>query len=319
MGIKRFVRRLPERGVWRSLEIVYEWTGRMVWMGDFADETVFEREWDVLVLLDACRVDLMAEVAAEYEWLPAPEDVDARAIDSVAGSSKEWMRRTFTPEYGDELANTAYVTGNPFSAEVLGTDHPLGLLDEVWRYAWNDELGSIRPEPITDRAIRVCRDSDFDRVIVHYMQPHVPFIEYPNLHAGYRPEHWGSPDSVVDSNETGLDVWGQVRRGELDRNEVWQAYADNLRIGLESVALLRRNVDGTLVLSSDHGNAMGELGIWGHPDTPVSSIRQVPWIELEARDTGTREPTLEPKLIDEDEREVNADVQDRLASLGYTE
>ena len=317
MGISRFIRNVPDRGVRRSLEVVYEWVGRQVWMGEFADRTVFDREWDVLVLLDACRVDLMAEVATEYDWLPSPADVEAGAIDSVAGSSKEWMRRTFTPAHAVTLERTAYVTGNPFSAEALGDGHPLGLLDEVWRYAWDDDAGTIRPEPITDRAIRVCRSGEFDRVIVHYMQPHVPFLERPDLHAGYRPAHWGSPGSVVDPDEAGLDAWGRVRRGELDSDEVWAAYADNLRIGLESVATLRRNVDGTLIVSSDHGNAMGELGIWGHPDKPVSSVRRVPWIELEARDETTRQPTLEAES--DRDREVSVDVQDRLTSLGYTE
>ena len=317
MGISRFIRNVPDRGVRRSLEVVYEWVGRQVWMGAFADRTVFDREWDVLVLLDACRVDLMAEVATEYDWLPSPADVEAGAIDSIAGSSKEWMRRTFTPAHAATLERTAYVTGNPFSAEALGDEHPLGLLDEVWRYAWDDDAGTIRPEPITDRAIRVCRSGEFDRVIVHYMQPHVPFLERPDLHAGYRPAHWGSPGSVVDPDEAGLDAWGRVRRGELDSDEVWSAYADNLRIGLESVATLRRNVDGTLIVSSDHGNAMGELGIWGHPDKPVSSVRRVPWIELEARDETTRQPTLEAES--DRDREVSVDVQDRLTSLGYTE
>ena len=317
MGISRFIRNVPDRGVRRSLEVVYEWVGRHMWMGEFADRTVFEREWDVLVLLDACRVDLMAEVATEYDWLPSPADVEAGAIDSVAGSSKEWMRRTFTPAHAATLERTAYVTGNPFSAAVLGDEHSLGLLDEVWRYAWDDDAGTIRPEPITDRAIRVCRSGEFDRVIVHYMQPHVPFLERPDLHAGYRPAHWGSPGSVVDPDEAGLDAWGRVRRGELDRDEVWAAYADNLRIGLASMATLRRNVDGTLIVSSDHGNAMGELGIWGHPDKPVSSVRRVPWIELEARDETTRQPTLEAESGRD--REVSVDVQDRLTSLGYTE
>ncbi len=303
------------------MKIVYEWLGRQLWMGDFADETVFDREWDVLVLLDACRVDLMADVAPEYEWLPSSEAVEAGAIDSVAGSSKEWMRRTFDPERTDpaELSRTAYVTGNPFSAEVLGDDHPLGLLDEVWRYAWDDDLGSIRPEPITDRTIDARRSGEFDRVVVHCMQPHVPFLDRPDLHAGYRPEEWGSPDSVVDADETGLNVWGRVRDGDLERDEVWAAYADNLRLGLDAVDALRHNVDGTLVVSSDHGNALGELGIWGHPDKPVSSVRRVPWIELEARDEGTRESTLEPDAIDEDGRPIDVDVQDRLASLGYRE
>ncbi len=319
MGVGRFLRRVPDRGVRRSLEIVYEWTGRQLWMGEFAEETVFEREWDVLVLLDACRVDLMADVAREYDWLPSPEAVEAGAIDSVAGSSKEWMRRTFGTVDPEVLAETAYVTGNPFSAVILGDDHPLGLLDEVWRYAWDTDLGSIRPEPITDRTIRAHREGEYDCVIAHYMQPHMPFLEHLDVHAHHRRNRWDEPDTFVDPEMRGLDVWHRVRRGELDRDVAWEAYADNLRIGLDAVATLRRNVDGTLAVSSDHGNALGELGIWGHPDRPVSSVRRVPWIELEARDGGTVEPTLEAEPTRRDERAVDADVRDRLASLGYAD
>ncbi|QLG48854.1 hypothetical protein [Natrinema halophilum] len=316
MSVVHFVRKLPERGYERSWQLFYQWIALKLPMRDFADVTVFDREWDVLVLLDACRIDLMAEVAAGYDWLPAPAAVEAGAIDSVAGSSKAWLRRTFLDTHAEEVANTAYVTGNPFSAVILGDDHRLGRLDEVWRYAWDDDHGSVRPDPITDRAISVCRDGDFDRVIVHYMQPHIPFLEHPNIHAANHDDRWDAPDSFVDPDRRGLDAWRRIQRGELDRDEVWEAYADNLRLGLESVDALRRNVNGALIVSSDHGNALGERGVWGHPDVPVSGIRVVPWIELEARDEGTGEPAPEPA---DEERTADVDVQERLASLGYTE
>jgi len=312
MGVKRFLRRLPDRGPSESARVAYEWAARKTLTGGFADETVFGRDWDVLVILDACRVDLFAEVAGEYGWLPNGETVEQTAVDSVAGSSSEWMARTFGATDDETLANTAYITGNPFSDQQLTTDD-VALLDETWRYAWDDDAGSIRPEPLVDRAIQVGREDGHDRIIVHLMQPHVPFLGDDEIHAGFRPDDWGSPDAVRDEAQQGIDVWHRIRRGELDRDRVWNAYRENLRIALESVDRLRRNIDGRLVLTADHGNALDEYGVWGHPDVPVAGIRRVPWVPLAATDHQTAEPTLEPPTTEASDQ----DIEQRLAALGY--
>src|SRR6056297_1142886 len=138
---------------------------------------VFEREWDVLVILDACRADMMQAVADEY-------DLDGEGIYSNASYSKSWMERNFTPQYDDEKRKTAYVTGNPFSAEAVQADE-FADLREVWRYTWDSEVGTIHPRPITDHAVDVWRDHAPNRMIVHYMQPHGPFVPSPDLAAGF--------------------------------------------------------------------------------------------------------------------------------------
>lgn len=58
------------------------------------------------LILDACRVDVMSEVADEYSFLNQPDE-----ITSVGSSSIEWIENTFTDEYKEEMRNTAYVTG----------------------------------------------------------------------------------------------------------------------------------------------------------------------------------------------------------------
>ena len=311
MGVKRFIRRLPERGIRESTHILYEWVARQTLTDSFADETVYDREWDVLVILDACRVDLFSEVADEYKWLPKGDHVDETAIDSVAGSSKEWMERTFGAADAETLENTAYITGNPFSSQTLEADD-FGLLDEVWRYAWDDDVGSIRPGPLVDRAVKAGREGDYDRIIVHLMQPHAPFLENDEIHAGFRPDDWGSPDAVRDPDQQGIDVWHRIRRGDLERDRVWDAYRENLRIALESAGKLRQNIDGQLVLTADHGNALGEYGVWGHPDVPVEGIREVPWVAVDAEDTGSYEQEIEQTS---DQSEIS--IEDRLTALGY--
>jgi hypothetical protein len=267
---------------------------------------VFEEDWDVLLILDACRADLLAAVRDEYEFLDAP---DTRL--SVDSASYRWMEKNFSETDADELRRTAYVTGNPYSDDVLnGRD--FRLLDEVWKYEWDDDLGTIHPRPLTDRAIAVARDLDPERLIVHYMQPHYPFIRHSDVDDGIYLEFF-SEGATETSRER--DVWTQFREGELTEAEVRELYLDNLRYVLDDVELLLENVDAdTVVLSADHGNAFGEFGVYGHPPgMPFRSVREVPWYTTSATDTGVYVPETEPL----DTAGNDETVDDRLRDLGY--
>jgi hypothetical protein len=70
---------------------------------------IFEREWDMLIILDGCRTDLFEDVVGEYDTLGPVEEVL-----SVGSSSREWLAKTFVPEHRDEIERTAYVSANPF-------------------------------------------------------------------------------------------------------------------------------------------------------------------------------------------------------------
>lgn len=260
-------------------------------------EHVYRRDWDVLILLDACRVDLLEEVADEYPFLDDPG-----TLTSVGSSSIEWLEHTFTDEYADEMQETVYVTGNPFSKRVLSDDDLLAL-DEVWRYDWDEETGTIPARPVTDRAIAAGRENDHDRLIVHYMQPHFPSVPEPltdgmNAETLGDGEGWDSP-------------WHRLRRGELDHDTLWSSYRENLRYVLEDVGLLLENLDAERVaISADHGNAAGEWGVYGHPRVPLESIRNVPWYETRATDTGSYVPEREPGA-------ERGDLEEKLGALGY--
>lgn len=258
---------------------------------------VFDREWDVLVLLDGCRVDVMDEVADEYEFLDDPG-----TLTSVGSSSIQWIERTFTDEYAEQLRETVYVTGNPFSKRVL-SDGDLFALDEVWRYGWDAEVGTVPARNVTDRAIAAGREHDAERLVVHYMQPHFPSVPDP-LTSGMNAETLGDGE--------GWDSpWHRLRRGELDEASVWSAYRENLHYVLEDVGLLLENFDADqVVISADHGNAVGELGVYGHPKVPLSPIRNVPWYRTSATDTRSYEPDLEPS-------DEIGDVEEKLNALGY--
>lgn len=261
---------------------------------------VWERDWDVLVVLDACRRDLLREVADEYDFVGGRDDVGAHW--SVGSMSEEWLRHTFTDEYADVVERSAYVTGNPYTAKDVFETEP-AVLDEVWKYAWNDDLGTVLPRALTDSAIATWREGDVDRMIVHYMQPHVPFVNDPD------PDLDGDPGSFREGRD---GFW----RPGLPLEEVWSAYRDNLRYVLDDVSLLCASMDAdTVAITADHGNALGPLGVWGHPRGIVlPSLRRVPWVETTAEDAGGYDPDVDRGTDDGD-----VDVEDRLRALGYVE
>jgi len=261
---------------------------------------VWERDWDILVVADACRVDLL-QSTNEFDDVPH--------IRSVGSKSPEWMANTFTPEYYEEMERTAYITGNPYSEEYDNTK--FGLIDEVWKSHWQEStVSTMPPRPLTDRVIDVWRSKEeykIDGVIVHYMQPHAPFFDYPELYDGYD-QGFGCGGDMDQSKS----VWDKIRYGKVSKERVWEAYKHNLDLLLSEVDILKHSCDADIVLTSDHGNAMGEFGVYGHPHgIPTKSVRQVPWCELEGKNNQEYTPTTEFQ------QEDDADVEKRLSALGY--
>jgi len=294
--------------------------------------SIFDRDWDLFIILDTCRVDAIRQVADEYLYI---DSIDRAA--SVGGSSPEWMAHTFDTKWRNELQNTAYLTSNAWIEKVLdgrlrptGKYHDwqilsslrefgdwnlvypdeVGRLERIWKYISKEEkLGRERdpqelrqggspPRYVTDRAIAVGREFEYDRLILHYMQPHAPYTG--GLRDGQELKSFEKdPFSVLQ--ETGK------------KEQVWNAYLDELRYVLDDLELLISNIDAEkVVISADHGEAFGEYGIYRHHSGSLHpKIRFVPWIVTSATDTRSYSSQIEPS-VQEDMSTDNI-----LKALGY--
>jgi hypothetical protein len=136
-----------------------------------------------------------------------------------------------------------------------------------------------------------------NRQIVHYGQPHQPFL-------------------CETSGEDVGTLWTEIMNGEIDIDIIWEYYLDNLRLVLDEISILIENVNAPkTVITADHGEAFGELGFYKHPaGTPHPAVRKVPWVETTAQDQGNYEIELtNPKH----EPVSNEEMEQRLESLGY--
>ncbi|WP_162991414.1 alkaline phosphatase family protein [Halostella salina] len=283
---------------------------------------IYEDDWDGLIVLDACRVDALREVQDEYEFLTGIESQWSRG-----SNSKEWLENTFTAEYLNRIDSTAYITANPFVNELDGSPpdpsgyppgrdsaicnnrltsglirddvvsaEDFGDIIELWDLATGEDDPQTHPSPVTDCAITTARKTDYERYIIHYMQPHHPFYG----DAGDKP--WNK------------EPFRYLKNGG-DYEAVRDAYIDNLRLVLDHVELLLENFDAeSVVITADHGELFGEWGLYSHMvGVPHPNLRKVPWVETTASDTGSYEPEYERS----DERVSEDELQERLKALGY--
>lgn len=268
-------------------------------------ESYWGRDWDVLVLLDACRWDLMQDVAPAWEFIPQ----DVPATYSPGSMSAEWLEKHATPDRQSEMQDTALVSANAFTRLDCVQPAQWAVLDEVWKHSWDPDEGTVQPRPVTDAAIHHWHESDPDQMIVWYLQPHAPFIPV-DWSEGFVNKEFG------DGATPGRSEWYKYRDGDLSREQLWDGYRKNLNYVLEDVELLLENVDADdVVISSDHANCLGEFGVYGHPKhVPVPSLKRVPWIETSGVDEETHRPGHPAGgFADVTEQEV----EERLTALGY--
>lgn len=264
---------------------------------------VFEREWDLLIILDACRYDLFAEFCPQHsvhELLDSTE-----YIYSIASKTPDWIQRTFEDVDDSLLSRTAFIGGNgfikEFEPEQVDVEH-------AWQHLRHPEAHITPPEIVTNEAIRKFRNTEMDRYIAHYVQPHAPF-----LHC------IGKYNSVNDVAGKPNNVWKGLRDGKFDKNEVWKDYGQNLLLVLDHVETLIENFDGKVAITADHANAMGEFGLYGHPGKEAApSIRRVPWAVASGQGLHDYEVKPRDEVKPEDyTHDTSPDLQQHLRDLGY--
>ncbi len=265
---------------------------------------VMNSDWDNLLLLDACRAD--------YFEQQHPFEQDPKRVTSPGKMSWEFMQSTFQNE---NFHDTIYITSNPFSTRLSENTFfkTLYLIDE-----WDDEVGTIYPEDVAETALEIHETYPNKRLIIHFMQPHRPYL------GPTADQLRDRVDLIGYRNQgNGLQIWGAVKERKVSINEVRTAYSETLDIVLNVVVDLLNEINGKSVITSDHGEMLGERifpftsRVWGHSEgfsTPV--LREVPWLELPSE---TRRTVVESSPMQSNQELAESEVTERLRALGYTE
>jgi hypothetical protein len=267
---------------------------------------VMEEDWDNLFILDGCRYDMFTERIA------LPGTLDSRI--SLGSSSEEFMERNFVDE---QFHDTVYVSANPFIPK-------LGLNEDTFHAVvdllndWDEELQTVRPDIVAEAARKAHEQYPDKRLIVHFMQPHAPFI------GPLGREMVGGGWTIDQDVDDDPGIWNRLRDGEdVPLERVWEAYKENLDIVLEEVEPLLSDLNGKSVITADHGNLVGERlspiptrRKYGHPyGVHAEELVKVPWFVVQGNNR--REVSTDSPVESDDESVSGKELEDRLEALGY--
>lgn len=267
----------------------------------FSEENIFSEDWDNLIIIDAARYDIFKSISPFSK-----ERVHSKK--SPGSYSLGFMKKSF---FNEAHHDTVYVSANPYTSKIPdNTFHAvINLLDEKW----DEELGTVPPEAVVDSAIEAHNEFPHKRLIIHFMQPHYPFIgeKGKDINSGFEPD--------VD-NDQRPHPWNEQMWGKTDNHEqLIEAYKENHEIAIKSAIEVSRTITGKDIITSDHANLIGERGfpiplkMYGHPtDFPHPNLLKVPWVEID----GDRRKVSSDSPIESQNMEESV-VNDRLDALGY--
>lgn len=307
--------RLLYREYQRATDRIHKSIHSKYYMLKNGDKNMFDfmnGDWDNLFILDACRADLFIETA-DIETFD-----EYRTVFSPGSNTTMWSAWHFAEDnYGDVV----YVTANPVVSRA--TPNSFHELVEVWHdpEAYDIEVCSIPPEPVSEATRRAYEKHPDKRIVAHFVQPHIPFITKPDLI--HRTE-WADAQAVipgsfdVDGEDTYFNLWNAYRAGDVSKEEVWEGYRENLEVALDSVLKLADDIPGKTVITSDHGNHVGERLItgrkaYGHKgDFFAHHLNEVPWAVLDDERRDIVDGAVQSRSEGPGDR-----MENRLQDLGY--
>jgi hypothetical protein len=254
-------------------------------------------DWDLLIILDACRYDTLASIADSV--------VVERAV-SPACNTGEFLRAANKNAVFD---GATYISANPMVENYSPGDV---TLNRVYKQERDEYLRTHPPKAVYNAAREAL--ADCDRVVAHTVQPHAPHVaEYGgDIHPVMQGLHPANYDYEV-RGENSITLPAAMLRYISDRQTMRQAQQSyeacarfawdrGFEFATEAVA------DGhTVLITADHGELLGEWGLVGHPGgVRVAELVNVPWVVLCPR----------PETPETD-RKSEHDLEAQLVDLGY--
>jgi hypothetical protein len=297
------------------------------------------KDWDNLIILDACRHDIFSTV----------NDIDGklRKVVSSGSSSREFMRENFK---GRILNDTVYITGNPqcHRVGIENTFHDIIYSynsDSFQSNRWNEMTleNEASPERVYKSALKGLREYQNKRKIIHFMQPHDPYHghEAKKIRKRLNNDHqitfnYFVPHNKIEnmnSDKVYASLLYTLNDGYITPEELREVYIENLEIVLQYVDDLLDNLEGRTIITADHGELLGNyhesklkrfsystlLGedqeiTTGHlGNSPIPELRLVPWLVI---DSDERPEISSEKQVNKEE--ISQEVIDnQLKALGY--
>lgn len=291
-----------------------------------------ENDSYLLIVLDACRFGEFSSIYESYFT------GDLKKAWAAGHNTFQYVRRCWSDEYSEVVYNSGATPIN--SHDTLSEDSGLwsryqgyrprnhiGTIVDVWNSDWAPELGTCPPGPVADHTIMAIEDGS-QNVVAHFFQPHAPYVGKPESGEFRLLGHANNKNASPRNNEpVDKPIWTAVRHGDITDDELRKAYCANLEAALtHACRVVKAGIEADLpvVVTADHGEALGEYGMYAHTKAPNPYVRVIPWLEVQKLQPKGEKLAIEaPRVVtnscsEQEDTDTSTNlIRDRLQDLGY--
>jgi hypothetical protein len=238
------------------------------------EELINKNDWDVLIILDACRYDYF-----EREYKKFFPQAELKKVYSPASGTSPWLNQVFPEKYNELQIISSSPRINTRDIDILGYNsskhfNPQKVI-ELWDSEWDKSLETVKPQTVVKHALK---HKDYpQKQMIWFMQPHGPWIGQKKI----LPVNFKIRRAELEGNEE--PVVAKIRTGEISQQEFRNAYQANLELVLNQIKKMLDQwpKNKKIVITSDHGELLGEFNSYLHyTGLSCKKLREVPWLEV---------------------------------------
>ena len=253
--------------------------------------SITDKKWDILILLDACRYK-------EFEQYN-PYNGTLSKAEGCSSGTKSWLQQNFKDK---DCSDVVYINPVIYLTKWLPNSNFYRIVP-TWEICWDNQYGTILPEDTTKTALGHINLDSEKRYIVHYTQPHLPFLSVSSELTKqntikdriYKQKNHGKQLlskslNTLKINLPSVPFWYLERWfgnnagiGEIYFKDgfegIHKAYVENLKRVLSAIKPIIENNNKKIVITADHGEKLGEKGMIGHKGRS-KVVMEIPWFEV---------------------------------------
>lgn len=227
----------------------------------------------LIIILDACRPDSFRRWISENRPILLE---NLKVVKSEGTRTPHWFMKTFS----ENKLDLTYISGNPYINSAGIT--PVGKIAkkvftnivDAWK-KWDNKEDTCMPLTVNEFSENYLHEP---RLIIHYMQPHQPYVGKKRIPRYlYDKELFHSMEESEDRPSILM-----IHRRNLNKQDsliIRDAYESNVDLVCSHAFNLIDKFKGTIIVTADHSEMMGENGVWfhssGHPKLHI-----VPWLKI---------------------------------------
>jgi hypothetical protein len=272
-----------------------------------------EGAWDILLVIDACRYDVFEEVYRDF----FPNNGELKKVETPATWTGAWVAEIF---HGHPMKDVVFVSAHKWInskgpctdkvrifSERLKYGKMIREFDsrnyfkkviDVWEFGYDEKIRAISPEIMTNETIKAIENHPKSKIISKYYQIHDPYLFYSNdLPPKKKKISFENLQNFI-GNVISDEMLCRLRNytGRLPVNAlsyyylkygkegVRKGYREDLKMMLgHCKKIVDKYPNKKIVITSDHGERLGEGGDFGHSGQRDKIMIEVPWFEISGR------------------------------------